>query len=257
MIKILPRPFFIGIDFSINSPGICIIKDSEPFWISRSVNPKSKAEQRFTEQLITCKDVDYLNFESSNTEHDNIDSYSNNEYQKIIRYIDRADFIATSIQDCLRSLTYIRGVDNLHFAFEGFSYGSNTNNIIDIAIATGFLKEKLIQTYDKMTLDVMAPGTIKKQAGSGRYKKKEMYEVFVENRHGDPSLVKSEFWTLCQDQRGNNKLLKPTDDLIDAYFIAWSLQAKYSERESLGINQSEKELSKSSKRSRGLSRLKV
>ena len=252
MIKILPNSFFIGIDFSINSPGICIIKNSQPLWISRSVNPKSKAEQRFTEQVTACKDVDYSNFASNNTEHENIDTYSNNEYQKIIRYIDRANLIAESIKTRLNRQGYIKGVDNLHFAFEGFSYGSNTNNIIDIAIATGFLKAKLIETYDKLTLDVMAPGTIKKQAGSGRYKKKEMYEVFVENRHGDPVLINSEFWTLCQDQRGNNKLIKPTDDLIDAYFIAWSLQARYSEREN-----TEREIPKSSKRSRGQGRFKV
>jgi hypothetical protein len=222
--------FFIGIDFSINSPGICIINRDTAHWISKNQGPKTKAEQKFTEELVSCSDVDYRRFNLDSQEQDSIDSYSSNEYQKIVRYMDRANDIAITIGQKLTSLGF--NIDsNLHFAFEGFSYGSNTNNIIDIAIATGFLKSKLIQSYDKMTLDVMAPGTIKKQAGSGRYKKKEMYEVFVENRHGDQSLVKSSFWTLCQSQRGSTKLLKPTDDLIDSYFVAWSLLARYSERE--------------------------
>jgi hypothetical protein len=221
--------FFIGIDFSINSPGICIIHDSKPRWISISQGPKTKAEHVFIKKLTDCNDVEYMLFQTDSSQQASIDDYSNNEYHKITKYISRAGLICEVINSSLTGIGFgLNTTDIAHFAFEGFSYGSNTNNIIDIAIATGFLKSKLIESYDKMTLDVMAPGTIKKHAGSGRYKKKDMYNVFVENRHSDDSLIESGFWLLCQSQLGNSKLLKPTDDLIDSYFVAHSLLAKYS-----------------------------
>jgi hypothetical protein len=53
-----------------------------------------------------------------------------------------------------------------------------------------------------------------------------MYEVFVENRHEDVKLASSEFWTLSQSLRGLKKLPKPTDDLIDAYFVVNALKGK-------------------------------
>jgi hypothetical protein len=54
-----------------------------------------------------------------------------------------------------------------------------------------------------------------------------MYDVFVENRHADTGLESSDFWNLCQTLLGAKKLFKPTDDLIDAYFIVKALRAKY------------------------------
>ena len=219
---------FVGIDFSINSPGICIIHDETCHWISNSIGPKTKADQAYVEKIKACSDVSYIQFGGDSTSQESIDSYSDNEYRKIIRYISRANQIMEIIFTTIESLKY-KGP--IHFGFEGFSYGSNTNNIIDIAIATGFLKERLIDycAYNSidMTLDVMAPGTIKKHAGSGRYNKKEMYEVFAENRHADNKLGESDFWNLAQSIKGLKKLPKPTDDLIDAYFVANALMGKY------------------------------
>jgi hypothetical protein len=218
--------FFIGIDFSINSPGICIIHNDNCHWISNTIGAKTKADGIYAERVKTCADVTYLLFDNREQSQDSIDSYSENEYRKIIRYIGRAKNLKQIILNKLKELGYT-GEEMLHFGFEGFSYGSNTNNIIDIAIATGFLKSELISEFGaNMSLDVMAPGTIKKHAGSGRYNKKEMYEVFVENRHGDVKLASSEFWVLSQSLRGVKKLPKPTDDLIDAYFVVNALKGK-------------------------------
>ena len=219
---------FVGIDFSINSPGICIIHEEQCHWISNSIGPKTKAESAYVERVKACSDVSYIQFDADVSSQESIDSYSDTEYRKIIRYINRANQIKEIIFDTVQRLNY-KGP--IHFGFEGFSYGSNTNNIIDIAIATGFLKERLIDYCAShsidMTLDVMAPGTIKKHAGSGRYNKKEMYEVFAENRHSDTKLEQSDFWTLSQSIKGLKKLPKPTDDLIDSYFVANALMGKY------------------------------
>ena len=219
---------FVGIDFSINSPGICIIHENNCHWISNSIGPKTKADASYVERIKNCNDVSYIQFGGDVSSQESIDSYSDNEYRKIMRYINRADQIREIIFSTIESLNYSGPI---HFGFEGFSYGSNTNNIIDIAIATGFLKERLIEHCSSnsidMTLDVMAPGTIKKHAGSGRYNKKEMYEVFAENRHSDSKLGKSDFWNLSQSIKGLKKLPKPTDDLIDSYFVANALMGKY------------------------------
>ena len=218
--------FFVGIDFSINSPGICIIHNDTTKWLSYSAGQKTKAEGSFMDLIANCQDVSFNLIQASVFAQDSIDNYSENEYQKINKYIQRATAINNLILQELTDMGYKAG-DIVHFGFEGFSYGSNTNNIIDIAIATGFLKKELIDSFKDMTLSVLAPGTIKKSAGSGRYKKKEMYDVFVENRHSDTGLESSDFWNLCQTLLGAKKLFKPTDDLIDAYFIVKALRAKY------------------------------
>jgi hypothetical protein len=216
--------YYVGIDFSINSPGICILHANTTKWLSYSSGPKTKAEGTFMESVAACQDVSFNLIHATVFTQVSIDNYSENEYQKINKYIQRASAIKSLILDELAKLGYTQG-NEVHFGFEGFSYGSNTNNIIDIAIATGFLKKELIDTFENMTLSVLAPGTIKKSAGSGRYKKKEMYDVFVENRHSDSKLESSDFWNLCQSLRGAKKLFKPTDDLIDAYFIVNALRA--------------------------------
>jgi hypothetical protein len=218
--------FYIGIDFSINSPGVCIVSDGICHWVSNTTGPKTKADVEFIKKIKNCQDITYILFETGEQSQESIDSYSENEYRKIVLYINRAKSIKQIILDKLIELGYEKG-NSVHFGFEGFSYGSNTNNIIDIAIATGFLKLELINEFgDNMTLDVMAPGTIKKYAGSGRYNKKEMYDVFVENRHGDVKLGSSDFWSLSQSLRGLKKIPKPTDDLIDAYFVVNALKGK-------------------------------
>jgi len=216
--------YYVGIDFSINSPGICILHANTTKWLSYSSGPKTNAEGTFMESVAACQDVSFNLIHATVFTQVSIDNYSENEYQKINKYIQRASAIKSLILDELAKLGYTQG-NEVHFGFEGFSYGSNTNNIIDIAIATGFLKKELIDTFENMTLSVLAPGTIKKSAGSGRYKKKEMYDVFVENRHSDSKLESSDFWNLCQSLRGAKKLFKPTDDLIDAYFIVNALRA--------------------------------
>lgn len=223
--------FFVGIDFSINSPGICITHGDQIRWISYSSGPKTKADGVYTDSISKCRDVSFTLINDTVNSQDSIDTYSEGEYQKIVKYIQRATAIKDLILTNLFELGYGFNEHKIHFGFEGFSYGSNTNNILDIAIATGFLKKELIDTFQDITLSVIAPGTIKKHAGSGRYKKKDMYDVFAENKHNDSRLDASDFWSLSQSLRGAKKLVKPTDDLIDAYFIANALEGKFSSPE--------------------------
>ena len=69
-----------------------------------------------------------------------------------------------------------------------------------------------------MLSEVFAPSTIKKHAGGGRLKKRELFDVFVENRLQDEILEKTDVWKFCRDLQLGQKVPKPIDDLIDAYF---------------------------------------
>ena len=85
--------------------------------------------------------------------------YSKNEFAKIIRYKTTADHLLKLITGITRT------TEDYHIAFEGSSYGSNTNNIIDMAAGAAILKQQMIDQLEVKTLLTVAPTTIKKHAG--------------------------------------------------------------------------------------------
>jgi len=46
-------------------------------------------------------------------------------------------------------------------------------------------------------------------------KKMEMWEKYI----NDESNRESGLWNFCQQFKGDKKIMKPLDDLVDAYFI--------------------------------------
>ena len=102
--------------------------------------------------------------------------------------------------------------------FEGSSYGTSrfgTNSLIDLASASSILKSYLIDRFNVTQLDVFAPTSIKKHAGKGNMKKMDMWYVYI----NDTSNIESGLWNFCQEFKEDKKIMKPLDDLVDAYFI--------------------------------------
>ena len=102
--------------------------------------------------------------------------------------------------------------------FEGSSYGTSrfgTNSLIDLASASSIFKSYLIDRFNVTELEVYAPTTIKKHAGKGNMKKMEMWNVYI----NDESNRESGLWNFCQQFKLDKKIMKPLDDLVDAYFI--------------------------------------
>jgi hypothetical protein len=150
--------------------------------------------------------------------------FSDKEISKLQRFITMANDMILLIEQ------HVSVKDPIIFGFEGVSYGSGgggTNNLIDLAAAAAIFKYCLLQKFKnpKTNIVTVAPTTIKKHAGSGRLKKRELWDVFVNNNLNDPLLNQNSVWDFARNREIGAKVPKPFDDLIDAYFLASYLGA--------------------------------
>lgn len=204
---------YVTIDFSLNSPGICIYANNSYHFIGY-LKPKTgtKKEQKMQEEIGMLNGVHI----SHQPDWTNNEGYSKSEMIKIQRHMQTAEDIINFIID-------IAG-DKGEFviAFEGSSYGSSagTNNIIDMAAGAAILKMKLYTKLNVLDILTVAPSTIKKHAGKGNMKKDQLWVKFLENTLNDPDLQNSELYDYCVKNIGEVKRVpKPFDDLVDAYFL--------------------------------------
>lgn len=204
---------YITIDFSLNSPGICIYHNNKYTFLSY-LKPKSgtKKEQKLQEDMSQLADVIFV----EQPDFKNNFKYSSAELAKINRYIKTSTDIINQIKETTTGATdYI-------FAFEGTSYGSKmgTNNMIDMAAGAAILKMKIIEEFAPHNIETIAPSTIKKHAGKGNMAKLELWKKFLINVLEDSILSQSQFFNFCQNEIGEvKKIPKPFDDLVDAYFL--------------------------------------
>lgn len=204
---------FITIDFSLNSPGICIFSDNKYYFIGY-LKPKTgtKKEQKLQEELNLLKDTQI----SYQPDWTNNEDYSKSEMIKIQRHMKTADDIINFI------LSVTETKKQYVVAFEGSSYGSSagTNNIIDMAAGAAILKMEMMSRLEVLDMMTIAPSTIKKHAGNGRLKKDELWLKFLDNVLNDKELEKSSLLKYCKKEIGEvKKVPKPMDDLVDAYFL--------------------------------------
>ena len=213
---------YVAVDFSLNSPGICIYNDkSKKYQFISYIKQKTgtKAEQAFQEDISKIKDVALIYQPDFTTS----DAYSSQELNKIKRYDKMADDIVNLI------LQESQQGDGYTIAFEGTSYGSKmgTNNMIDMAAGAAILKLKMLKIFKPEDIQTIAPTTIKKVAGKGNMNKLQLCQAFLDNVNGDPFLMKGElFHFVTNSITIEKKIPKPLDDLIDAYFLSALLATK-------------------------------
>lgn len=206
---------FIAVDFSLNSPGICIYNDkSKKYHFISYIKPKTgtKQEQKFQEELGMLKDVTLIHQPDFTKE----EGYSDGELAKVKRYDRMADEIINLIMQ-----NSFEG-DGFTIAFEGTSYGSKmgTNNMIDMAAGAAILKLKMLKALKPEDLLTIAPTAIKKFAGKGNMNKLQLFSAFQANTIQDQVLAKSDFYKLVSALECGSKIPKPLDDLVDAFFLA-------------------------------------
>ena len=206
----------VTVDFSLNSPGICIWQSStNRYHFISYLKPGTgtKAEQRRQEEIDTFPDVSLIDQPDWKA---SLGDYSKNEFAKIIRYKTTADHL-------IRLITGITQTkEDYYIAFEGSSYGSKmgTNNIIDMAAGAAILKEQMISKLDVRKLLTVAPTTIKKHAGKGNMNKAALWKAFLNNVCKSPELAQSPLYKYCVSEIGEvKKVPKPFDDLVDAWFL--------------------------------------
>ena len=206
---------YVSVDFSLNSPGICIFNtESNTHHYISYVKPGlgTKKEQKLQEDISLLSDVTLVYQQDWKT---TFGDYSKNELAKVRRYMATADQIINII------LGITKTKNDYIIAFEGTSYGSKmgTNNIIDMAAGAAILKEQMISQLHVKDILTVAPTTIKKFAGKGNMNKLQLFEAYQQNVNDDPILARSPLYSMIKDLEIGKKIPKPLDDLVDAYFL--------------------------------------
>ena len=255
------KQIFIGIDFCLKSPAICIFKDGTYKWLSHcSKVEKPKKEVLIQEDVALLSDVNMIYQDELLTGT----GYGSNDRANMGNYRLHASELVKLIVEELKDEDWKKC--EFKFGYEGYSFNSfsNSNNIIDIVAATTTFKNLLMDTFDKFkySVDIMAPISIKQYAGYSKLDKVDMFDIFTGQQDfvkekwaeaidkdfekkvakGKPSVftwdyndefLLGDFHRYCSDYEINRsvkkpKVPKPIDDMIDAYFVCCLLRAKFS-----------------------------
>ena len=173
----------VGIDYSLNSPAICIADDSFDF---------SKCSFHF----LTSKKKHIGKFGK------NIFGYEHKEYNNpIIRF--------SNISMWALDIIHKYKKDTAQVFVEGYSFGSKGQAVFQIAENCGILKYRL-QMSPSILYDTIVPSVVKKYAsGKGNADKQLMYDSFL--NHTGADLLKT---------FDMGKLNNPVTDIVDSYYIA-------------------------------------
>jgi Holliday junction resolvasome RuvABC endonuclease subunit len=181
---------FIGIDYSMSSPAMCLLSSDGSF----------KNSQHY---FLSSKKKDLT------VPSQNIHCGMHKPYQtEIERYTNIADFF-------LQVLVAIK--EPLQIFIEDYSMGSK-GRIFAIAENTAILKYKIVQAG--FSFSTFPPTVIKKYAsGKGNADKDMMYKAFLDKGHSD---IKRFY-----HEKPNAKVASPVSDIVDAFFIAELGSQKY------------------------------
>lgn len=259
----LRQSVFIGIDFSLKSPAICIFYNGKYIWLSHcSKIEKPKKETQIQLEVAGLNNVNMKFQDELLTGTD----YSTVDASNMANYRNHSNKMINMI---LNTLNKIPTAYDIYIGFEGYSFNSfsNSNNIIDIVAATTTFKNKLMDKLvdtlkHDIIIDIIAPVTLKQFAGYSKFDKVDLFDVFtgdysyikekwvkeITNDNdkrivkGKPSVFKldyndkdlsGQFHDYCLNLNINRsvkkiKIPKPIDDMIDAYFTCCWLKSKYS-----------------------------
>ena len=204
----------IGIDFSINSPGCCILTDEGYTFISffnyggRSFEKKILKAFELHFSLKEEGIIDSIAYDRGPRTKD----FLIREREKMIDATNLSNIIIEYIQENFDSEEY-------EVYLEGFSYGSKGNSFIDLIQYNSFLRKGLVNWVGEKKISVYQPSTVKKTAGKGNANKHYMIKAFQDNVLEDKLLEKTAIWQWMQGKDYSTKIPKPLDDIVDAYFI--------------------------------------
>jgi len=173
----------VGIDYSLNSPAVCItqanevdthIKDCEFHYLTSVKKYQGKVAKK-------VYGYEYPKYYSDNIQRFNL----------------IADWVLSLIK-----------VKHTRVFIEGYSYGSRGQGLFQIAENCGILKYKFM-LEKHINYSTIVPSVVKKRAtGKGNASKEQMYEQFMKD--GGQDLV---------SELGMNRLTNPVTDIVDSYYI--------------------------------------
>jgi hypothetical protein len=232
---------FVGIDFSLVSPGICIVSNKVYKWIS-VYSLESEDHHKLLSKEGPFKILDESESVTIKLLNKTVKqgiTYSHTERNKLNASIEEVDFIIKEIKK------HLEGLDgNIYVGIEGVSFGAAGNTLIDICMSTGLLRAGIVTDLldgDSSRFYVFSPGTIKKFAGKGTFKKPDMYDALI-NKPGLEQLEFVNLLTIYKDAwiTPGGMVKPPLSDLVDATWIALLVK----EVQENGFKEEEKPLKK-------------
>ena len=209
----------IGIDFSLNSPGFCILTETDCKWISlhRTTNIIDKMLKKEGSPFKVLGDNGTVSINIIEKK-EFTGEYHDKERQKILNAIYFSE-IALDLLDPYLNQNSIVGM-------EGLSFGSSGNSLIDISMTTALIRAGVVKRINPDNFYVISPTTLKKFAVKGNAKKDELYNALIEKKSGDVRIkpllkLLSEYkdsWV-----KGSGKVENPCSDIIDATWICFFL----------------------------------
>ena len=203
--------YFVGIDPSMNSTGICVqkydgdIKISEQFIILKP-GDKTKNKSKWLVKKEKIAEEQLFNFQYCFYPKENLDAYKElNHFHEYWKSWNMCS-CAKTIQDIVKEWTKDNS-EHIYIVIEGISYGSvqRTKSIFDLAGLNYLVREKFINKYignNECIFTIATPSEIKKFAsGNGNCKKDVMVNLF---KLSHPEL----------------EIVPKIDDISDAWFMS-------------------------------------
>ena len=207
----------VGIDFSLNSPGICI-QDARGYHFISFFNFGKRTIDLALGKDIKIPKAFQVHYELKEADIIHAYPYNREVHSKAFLYREREKMLDAS--NIANIICTVIGLYKPHKIYlEGFSYGSRGNSFIDIIQYNSFLRKDLVTIYGKDNISVFQPSHVKKTAGKGNGNKHFMIKAFQDNVLDDDLLIETELWKWVQGKDYTEKIPKPLDDMVDSYFI--------------------------------------
>lgn len=206
---------FVGIDFSLNSPGFCILTNDNCKWISlhRTTNIIDKMLKKDGSPFKVLGNNDNVSINII-SKKEFTGEYHEKERQKILNAIYFSEFALDLLSPYLNKNTIV--------GMEGLSFGSSGNSLIDISMTTALIRAGVVKKINPDNFFVISPTTLKKFAVKGNAKKDELYNKLIETRMFEDRLkpllnILKEYKNIWI--KGAGKVETPCSDIIDATWI--------------------------------------
>lgn len=202
----------IGIDFSINSTGICIRHSEGLEWFNFTSNLDfNRKPYRIHKELNEFDNIHIIGYQREKPK--NLE-YSEEQSWKL----ENADMLSNLIIQTINPWIH----ENSIIGFEGFSFGSKGNSFIDLITYNTFLKSK-IMNINKNKIQVISPKRVKKEfSGNGNASKSMMLQSFIDNDIDIDILIEDPLKRYIINN--NIDTIKPIDDLVDSFAILNSIK---------------------------------
>lgn len=221
----------VGIDYSINSPGVCILNDAGIHFGTLARNHVAKPEFFETLRNYNVHTWDHPRYKAIGNSTIDAQGFTNDAMQQAI-----------ALSEMCKTMNQGKGdIDKNIAVFEGFSFGSKGNRLAQLAGYQYVARAQLIQDLiNHNELYVYAPQSVKSVAGAAKRGegKVGMVQRFIEHEDKLPGLENHPFYiemaknedSLLRKKPTKRKPIgdwcKPVDDIIDGYWILYTYLKK-------------------------------